>query len=375
MTALVSRPLALLLLVLGLAVSGCSGDRGTADDAPGGRSALRRLLQQHELRLVHRVVPIERLDENTRALIVTVPLTDAQWGRISAWVEGGRTVIVAHDGTPAERLGLHARSGRSHELRVDHRWHHQFGDVLPRLPGRRCLDPGKDTPLIADEHACAYLTLREAGKGWWIFAADDQLFSNAALAFGDNAALLLDLCQNLGAKEIELVDETTGVAATSPVGSLLAGGLGAVLLQLGLVALLLCAHRGVAFGTRMDPPTRQRREFAEHVRAIGMQYWKARAYRYALAVYGAWAVERLRARVHTPAGDVARLVAALAVRSGEPAEHIRQLLAAVATARQDVDGSAYGGERATMTALFRSCTRLEVTGEHPGLRDSHCRNP
>ena len=68
------------------------------------------------------------------------------------------------------------------------------------------------------------------------------------------------------------------------------------LLVLALLALLLL-WRGIAFGKLRDPPAHTRRSFADHVRAIGMQYARADASRHALGAYARWAIERLRERV------------------------------------------------------------------------------
>src|SRR5262249_24300345 len=132
----------------------------------------------------------------------------------------------------------------------------------------------------------------EHGEGEMIILADGRLFTNASLAIGDNAAFLLALLKN-DDKKLDLVGEYTGTAAKSPMASVERGKLAPVLLQLGLVLVLFFLDKGVAFGTLTDPPAGERRNFAEHARALGLLYAKARASGHARATFGAYALERL----------------------------------------------------------------------------------
>jgi hypothetical protein len=92
-----------------------------------------------------------------------------------------------------------------------------------------------------------------------------------------------------------------------------------VLLQLSLVLILFFLYKGVAFGTLTDPPGAERRNFAEHARALGLLYAKARASGHARSTFGAYALERLRDRVLLrDQKGISALAEAVAARSGEP---------------------------------------------------------
>ncbi len=351
-TALLARPLALLaLLGLALGAGGCRGGRGPIDDAPAGRSALRRLFAQHGGKLTHRLASLDKLDTSTRGLLVTVPLDQAQLAEVNDWADKGGVAILTSSDSHSD-LGRTLHPAGHDTFTVPPFWRPPLGDLHAVSPSGSCFRVVGGEQVLLGDRDCAAVVSRGMKRGDLIFVADGALFTNGALTAGDNGTLALELLRLADDKEVELVDETTGMAATSPAGALLAGGLGALMLQMGLVALLLFAHRGIAFGQRQDPPLRQRREFAEHVRAVGMQYWKARAYRHALALWGGWALERLRQRAGVTAGEPARLAQALAARSGEPEPAIAALIAAVQRARSDAPGAA-GNERAIMAELHR----------------------
>jgi hypothetical protein len=83
----------------------------------------------------------------------------------------------------------------------------------------------------------------------------------------------------------------------------------------------------VAFGTLTDPPGGQRRNFAEHARAIGLLYAKARASSHARSTFGAYALERLRERVFLrDQKGISTLADAVAARSGETIGRVATML-------------------------------------------------
>src|SRR6185436_17207593 len=107
-----------------------------------------------------------------------------------------------------------------------------------------------------------------------------------------------------------------------------------VLLQLLILLLVVFAWRGTRFAQPRDPAERSRRAFAEHVRALGLVYARARATRLALANYAAWALDRLRDRLE-PGSDPSlhRLAAAIAARTGRPEGEVMRVLVEARSAR------------------------------------------
>jgi hypothetical protein len=166
-----------------------------------------------------------------------------------------------------------------------------------------------------------------------VLFADGQLFSNIALAAGDNAHFLVGL---LGDSDVEFANELTGATAETPAASIRASGLLPFLLQLGAVVLLFLFCQGVRFGTPRDPEIRRRRAFADHVRALGAVYAKAQAARHALATYSAYAFERLRDRLQLRGRRGFHLMAeSLAARTGRPLSEVARVLAETYELRAD----------------------------------------
>ena len=113
---------------------------------------------------------------------------------------------------------------------------------------------------------------------------------------GDNAFFVTSLLRTPG-EVLELVGPWTGGGSKSTFASLFKAGLGVLLGQLALLALLFAWNGGVGFGTARDPVALRRRAFRDHVLALGANYRRARATRFALATYGSWLIERLRDRL------------------------------------------------------------------------------
>jgi hypothetical protein len=91
--------------------------------------------------------------------------------------------------------------------------------------------------------------------------------------------------------------------------------------------LLFALWKGISFGTPRDDQERRRRSFSEHVRAVGLQYARARAAPHALGVYAGWALERLRERL--PKGrqrSIQELAVEVAARTGRDRAEVEQLL-------------------------------------------------
>jgi hypothetical protein len=81
----------------------------------------------------------------------------------------------------------------------------------------------------------------------------------------------------------------------------------------------------------------RRRAFRDHVLALGANYRRARATRYALASYGSWLIERLRERL-SPRQSIGLidLAGRIALRVSEPESEVVMLLAEVRDAQDDM---------------------------------------
>jgi hypothetical protein len=99
------------------------------------------------------------------------------------------------------------------------------------------------------------------------------------------------------------------------------------LLQLSLLILLFFVFKGAHFGRPLDPAAGTRRAFAEHARAIGLQYGRRRAGRHALEIYGHYALERMRERLNLSGGKGMLAVAEeVATRTGRPLGDVMRVL-------------------------------------------------
>src|SRR5262249_55257673 len=153
------------------------------------------------------------------------------------------------------------------------------------IPERHRLDiDGQQISTLLDRKGAPYAAWVGLGRGTVVVMADSYLVTNASLVVAENAAFLVDLMATLSQKP-QFCDELTGASAPSPMASVARGKLAPLLAQLALLLLLYFVYRGAAFGTLRDPPATSRRSFAEHARALGLQYAKARAKRHAFAMY------------------------------------------------------------------------------------------
>jgi hypothetical protein len=108
-----------------------------------------------------------------------------------------------------------------------------------------------------------------------------------------------------------------------------------VIAQLLALALLFLVWKGAHFGLPRDPPARNRRAFADHVRALGTIYARAKASEHALGNFSAWAIERLRERFYrgTRSG-LSPLAEAIAARTGRSENEVLRVLVEAQSARE-----------------------------------------
>jgi hypothetical protein len=207
----------------------------------------------------------------------------------------------------------------------------EFGELDLAIPAGPTLRPTGGEVLLAREDGEPYAVHRRLGSsgilgGHVVVLADDRLFTNIALTAGENGAFLISLFRALR-PEVEICDAWTGAGADTPLDTIASAHMTPILLQLLALLVAFFLWKGRAFGVLRDPPSFQRRAFADHVRALGMAYARAGASRHVLGLYAAWAIEKLRDRV--PRGGrfgLAPLADAIAARTGQPQGEVMRVL-------------------------------------------------
>jgi Domain of unknown function (DUF4350)/Domain of unknown function (DUF4129) len=345
-TPLVTRVLAVvsLAVVLGALASCSSHRRGAWDDSPSGSRAVLDLLGKTGFDARLRLKPLDKLGDDTD-VVVLMPgarVDAAGWDKLLAWVRSGHTVFVANGSThvpPA--LGVDLRAAGAPEnvpARVAPELVAQLGDLKVAVPDRRrlILKDGVAAPLLLRGET-AYAAWTDLGDGQVLTFADERLFTNVSLAVADNATFLVAALDEYG-KRVDFVDEATGAAASSPAASLSHSKLAPLTLQIAFLLSLFFVHRGAAFGTLRDPPSATRRNFADHARALGLQYEKAHATRQALSLYAAYALDRMRDLAQPGnRGGLSMLAEAIARRTGRPLGAVMRVLVEAKGARDEQD--------------------------------------
>jgi hypothetical protein len=319
---------AVAMACLALALVSCADflpSRGVEEDSPSGMSAVVELLRRSGFEPKMRFRSLAKKIESSQVVLLPgARLDKPAWDSLLDWVEEGGTLVVTNrDAWLATWPGVEfaPHEGLPHTLAPGNAAPEEVRRASVMVSGTNEIVIPKEVKrggnlLHRGDSVYAERFDRRGGK--IVVLADGRLFTNASLAMADNAAFLVALLKN-GEKTIDLVGEFTGSGAKSPLSSIERGKLAPVLLQLGLVLVLFFLYKGVAFGTLIDPPADERRNFAEHARALGLLYAKARASAHARATFGAYALERLRERVLLrDQKGVGTLAEAVAARSGEP---------------------------------------------------------
>ncbi len=324
-----------------------------------------------------RLAKLEEGDEGPSTLVLLHDIeapTEEVWRRVRDWVRGGRHLILAGAPLPS---WVDARYGvASGEARLVPG---SDADELPLLgvprgfvsPDLHSVEPGFGwSTFVARPGGAAYAVQHKEGEGLITVLADDRIFTNVGLTVGDNPALSLALL-SLAEGRVELVDGLLDWGADNPAQAVQQLKLLPVVLQLLLLALVFYIWRGVRFGRPRDPVARSRRRFSEHVQALGLQYARARATRHAAAQYAAWALDRLRDRVHTGgASGLYGVAQAIAARTGDDETKIYQTLLEATSLREGAPGESLArGRRSEATAgdlkLMQELARLlRAAGGH-----------
>ncbi|HYP77393.1 MAG TPA: DUF4350 domain-containing protein [Polyangiaceae bacterium] len=331
----------LVLCAFGLAQSGCSKPFGADADGGGhGLDVLTQLLREQGTIVRRRIRALNVIEPEVTAILVVGEQPSEAWAKLLEFAAGGGTLVVS-EGSDQLAKATHVRySFAPYQGRLD------LPDVVGVEPTRLELsavarhalelgnsDDAERTFALAGKSV--YVAERGYGAGSVLYFGDDEYLSDASLSIGDNAFFSVSLLRREG-RVLELVGPWTGGGASSTLASLFKAGLGPLLAQLGLLAVLFGWHGGAAFGLRKDPVVVRRRAFRDHVLALGENYRRARATRFALASYGSWLIERLRERLspQQPIGLI-DLAGRIAARVERPEAELVLLLAEARDAQDD----------------------------------------
>lgn len=339
---IVTRVLSLLILcAFGFGPSGCSKtfDREPMGDGHGLEVLTRLLIDQHTT-VRSRIRALNVIEPEVSAILVVGEQPSEAWAKLLEFAAAGGMLVVSESSTEVAKATSVHYSYEAYSGRLD--FPPDFEPSRLEVSGvvRHALELPKEnrdryrTFALAGKRA--YVAEREYGSGSVLFFGDEEFLSNASLSIGDNAFFAVSLLRRNG-QVLELVGPWTGGGASSTFSSLFKAGLGALVAQLALLAVLFGWHGGAAFGLRKDPIAVQRRAFRDHVLALGANYRRARATRFALATYGSWLIERLRERLspQQPIGLI-DLAGRIAARIEQPESELVMLLAEARDAQEDL---------------------------------------
>jgi hypothetical protein len=326
-----------LALALGAGLS-CGGGaapprtEATRDTSPSGTRAVIALLEQEGVDARARRKPLTSLEGEERTLVLLrgVTLDDDEWKSVLEWVREGHTLIVAGPVFLPEEVGVDVVRARGESglwLTPAGDYEDSLGalDLASPEDGAVTLKSDAASPLLfRDEEV--YAARARLDEGTVLVFGDGRLFTNIALAQADDARFLAELFR-LFPGDVELCDLWTGAGASTPMEAVANAKLTPLVLQLLAALALYVLWKGRSFGVPRDPASASRRAFADHVRALGAAYSRARASQHVAGLYAAWAIERLRDRMH--GGQKRGLVAlaeAVARRTGRPEPEVMRVL-------------------------------------------------
>ena len=319
----------LLLTTALLSTSACTPERESWDESPSGRSALRELLARSGLQVKERLSRKGKLDETTDTLVVMpeAELEDGDWEVLRLWVKEGHTLVVA--GAPRkpphwlDAVFVDEPPKSDGKLAGPQRRGSIITVTVPASGKQVSTGGGRALYL---KNGTSYAIEQQLGEGQVVVFADHHLFCNAALLAPGNAYFLVTQLAAAGPR-VQFAGELTGIVSPNPMAAVSNGRLAPVMLQLAVCAVLFFMYRGAHFGKPRPEPAVRRRSFADHVRALGLVYARARAGRVSLEHYGAWATERLGERLRlagrSSLSDIAEQIAA---RTGRPIGEVMRLL-------------------------------------------------
>ncbi|HEY3253425.1 MAG TPA: DUF4350 domain-containing protein, partial [Polyangiaceae bacterium] len=330
---IVIRVLSLLILcAFGFGQSGCSKSFGADPEGGGhGFGVLTRLLVDQHTTVRRRIRALNVIEPEVSAILVVGEQPSEAWSKLLEFAAGGGMLVVSESSEEVAKATSVRYSYETYSGRLELPPGFEQNRLELSAVARHALEQPQTNPEnfrpFALARKRAYVAERRYGQGRVLYFGDDEFLSNASLSVGDNAFFAVSLLRRDG-QVLELVGPWTGGGSSSTFSSLFKAGLGALLAQLGLLAVFFGWHGGAAFGLRKDPIAVRRRAFRDHVLALGANYRRARATRFALATYGSWLTDRLRERLspQQPIGLI-DLAGRVAARIDQPESELVLLLA------------------------------------------------
>jgi hypothetical protein len=388
-TGLLTERLGLSLLIAWLLLSNgaCGAPRADWDHSPSGRAGVIVYLGKRGFDVHERLLTVAKIADSKAQQLVLLPgahLGDEEWRALRKWAIDGHHSVLFAGGTGGGLLsgsGMHVvekPGGKAEWVTTTEAAGKRWGTLKIGVPGGNYLEgkgKGDDTVLTRKQgpYAVEWWMGNAAKKGEEkgeeeedeepmarvLVLADDFLFRNASLLVADNAAALESILRD-GGTSVELAGDLTGLVSSNPVESVKRGRLGPAMLQLAAFLLLFFVCKGARFGRPVETRKVLRREFAEHVRALGLHYARARAERHALACWGNYATERLRERCGLRVDrSLSALADAVATRTGRPVGVVMRMLLEARDAKAGVPVEKGARDLETVAEL---CKLLEETG-------------
>jgi hypothetical protein len=375
-------PTLLVVWLLGFGVA-CGQPRADWEHSPSGRAAVIAYLGKRGFDVHERLLTLAKIADSKAHQLLLLPaahLDDDEWKAVRAWVAAGNSLAIAGGSRVLpEWIGARIVESEKEGAAAAGTGSKRFGPMKIRVPGASRVDPGPGSDVVLTRTHGPYaveswpqVEQRESlaetedaqkeadqARARILVLADDFLFRNASLLVADNASVLETLLRD-GGTSVELAGDLTGLVSSNPIESVKRGRLGPALLQLAAFLLIFFACKGARFGRPIQTETVHRREFAEHVRALGLHYARARAERHALACWGSYAIDRLRERCGLQVDrSLSGLAEAVATRTGRPVGEVMRLLLEARDAKAGVPAEKGTRDLDTVAQL---CTLLEETG-------------
>jgi len=380
-TGLLAERMGLLLLVgLSLLVGiSCGQPRDDWDHSPSGRAGVIDFLSKRGFKVHERLLSLAKISESTADQLVLLPgasLTKEDWAAVATWMQAPKHSLIVAGGRRElpSWIGMRVvekRAAHADAVVLSDADAKRWGNLRLRVPDANVVEgvasPKTQYQTILSRKQGAYAQVRWAEYGNSeddeanpiVVLADDFLFRNISLLVDDNAVLLDRLLRDSGVA-IELAGDLTGLVAANPIQSVRRGRLGPALVQLTAFLLVFFLCKGARFGRPVAVETIQRRDFSEHVRAVGLHYARARGERLALGFLGAYVSDRLRERFRLRADrSLSGLAEAVATRTGRPVGEIMRLLV---EARDASKGEPAEKDARDLETASELCKLLEETG-------------
>jgi hypothetical protein len=369
-----------VLLLAGLVMFGasCGPPRDGWDHSPSGRAGVIEYLGKRGFKVHERLLSVAKINDSTAEQLILLPgahLGDDEWKAVKKWILTGDHALVIAGGRRElpDWIGMRIvekQAVRSEPVTLGDAESKLWGALRVRVPEANLLENKPDSRTLLTRKQAPY-----AAERWFehgvasddedddynrvLVLADDFLLRNASLLVADNAAVLDKLLRG-GGTNVELAGDLTGLVSSNPVESVQRGRLGPALLQLAAFLLVFFVCKGARFGRPTHSQRLQRREFAEHVRALGLHYARARGERLALGFVGTYASERLRERCGLRVDrSLSGLADAVATRTGRPVGTVMRMLLEARDASKGVPADKGAHDLETVGEL---CKLLEETG-------------